>query len=113
MLNSGKLEKNSEFRRVLASRKAAAGPLLRLKALPAEDAAAGTRFGLAVGRRVGGAVVRNRVKRRLREQMRNMGAVGAWDIVVIAGPESAAAHSRELAGELRTLLRKAGVELDA
>jgi len=50
-----------------------------------------SRFGFAVGRRVGGAVARNRIKRRMRESVRvRMQAqkiTAGWDAVFIArGP---------------------------
>ncbi len=46
------------------------------------------RLGLSVGRRVGGSVERNRVKRVLREQFARMqpGLAGGVDFVVIARP---------------------------
>lgn len=47
-----------------------------------------SRFGFAVGRRVGGAVARNRIKRRMRESVRvRMQAhrmAAGWDAVFIA-----------------------------
>jgi ribonuclease P protein component len=51
------------------------------------------RLGLAVGKTVGIAVVRNRVKRRLRELFRRHKALVPWgyDLFVRAGPASAAA----------------------
>ena len=106
---SKKLANSAEYRRAFAVGKMVAGGRLRLKLAPAQDAATGARYGLAVGKRVGGAVVRNRVKRRLREQMRKIEITGAWDVVVIAGPQAADARSSELAADLRRLLRKAGV----
>lgn len=42
-----------------------------------------TRVGLVVGRRVGGAVVRNRVKRRLRAALTEVGLPAGSDYVVI------------------------------
>ncbi|MEO5883980.1 MAG: ribonuclease P protein component, partial [Candidatus Limnocylindrales bacterium] len=47
-----------------------------------------TRFGLATGRRLGGAVVRNRVRRRLREAIRVMtpSFQPGWDVLIIARP---------------------------
>jgi ribonuclease P protein component len=52
-----------------------------------------TRLGLAVGKAVGIAVVRNRVKRRLRELFRRRKALvpGGYDLFVRAVPASASA----------------------
>jgi ribonuclease P protein component len=60
------------------------------------------RLGVTVSRRVGGAVVRNRVKRRLREWFRTsrVRAVGAVDLVVIARPAAATLTSEALRREL-------------
>lgn len=74
-----------------------------------------TRVGYAVGRRVGGAVVRNRVRRRLRELMRHhlgileggRGGVdsGGWDVVVTAQPAAAGASFAQLGSEVQSALR--------
>lgn len=59
------------------------------------------RFGLAVSRKVGSAVVRNRVKRWLREAVRRQRAgVPPVDVVLIARPSSADAGLDALAAEL-------------
>jgi ribonuclease P protein component len=43
-----------------------------------------TRFGVLVGRRLGGAVVRNRIKRRCRELVRQPGMQrGAYDVLLL------------------------------
>ena len=48
------------------------------------------RFGLTVSRRVGNAVCRNRVKRRLRDVIRHhQSSVGSFDVVIIAKPSAA------------------------
>lgn len=67
------------------------------------------RVGFIVGKRVGGAVVRNRVRRRLREIMRHRLRVllPGWDLVVIARPPAADATSADLARDLGALLRRA------
>jgi ribonuclease P protein component len=47
-----------------------------------------TRFGLSTGRKLGGAVVRNRVRRRLREALRAMAPSfqPGWDVLIIVRP---------------------------
>jgi ribonuclease P protein component len=59
-------------------------PLLVLRALPND--LENSRFGFVVAKRIGGAVVRNLVKRRMREAMRMRLAVvpPGWDLVLIA-----------------------------
>jgi ribonuclease P protein component len=50
-----------------------------------------SRLGLTVSRKVGNAVVRNRVKRRVREWFRRTRSsfAGSWDIIVIARRDAA------------------------
>lgn len=66
-----------------------------------------SRLGLTVSRRVGNAVVRNRVKRRIREWFRREGraALAGQDLVVIARPCAAALAGRDVAAELSELVR--------
>lgn len=73
----------------------------------------GCRFGFSVSKRVGNAVVRNRVKRRLREVARTRIAArikiesGGWDFVVIARKDAAAADYRRLNRSLERLFKRA------
>jgi ribonuclease P protein component len=69
------------------------------------------RFGLATSRALGSAVVRNRVRRRLREVLRSMAPQlrSGWDVLVIARPGLVAADHRTLLETLGRLLRRAGV----
>ncbi|MFT5442904.1 MAG: ribonuclease P protein component [Myxococcota bacterium] len=64
------------------------------------------RLGLTVSRRVGNAVVRNRVKRAVREWFRVSSTRDAvnLDIVVIARPTAAIRTTREIGVELDDLL---------
>jgi ribonuclease P protein component len=70
-----------------------------------------TRFGLATSRALGSAVVRNRVRRRLREALRSVGTEirPGWDVLIIARPGLVAVNQRMLSETLTRLLRRSGV----
>ena len=70
-----------------------------------------TRFGLSTGRRLGGAVVRNRVRRRLREALRVMAPSfqPGWDVLIIARPAIVETDYRSLVETLRRILQRGGV----
>ncbi len=70
-----------------------------------------TRFGLSTGRRLGGAVIRNRVRRRLREALRAMAPSfqPGWDVLIIARPGIVDADHSTLVGALRRVLARGGV----
>jgi ribonuclease P protein component len=70
-----------------------------------------TRFGLATGKRLGGAVSRNRVRRRIREALRVMAPSfqPGWDVLIIARPALIEADHEALVGALRRVLGRAGV----
>jgi len=68
----------------------------------APGTASSSRVGLSVGRAVGGAVERNRVKRWIREAVRRdlPGLVGTWDLVVIASPRALEAGAGGIAAQI-------------
>ena len=107
-----RLRRRADFDAVFEDgRAAASGPLsVRARAAEsAESAEAPCRFGYAINRRVGNAVVRNRVRRRLRESARALNTSGAcrgMDIVVIARPSAAEAGFQELDRTLGRLIRR-------
>lgn len=96
-----------EFDRVLGSRRVLAGRALVAYAAPA--VAGQGRVGVAVSRKIRGAVLRNRARRRLREAARLLGLVGpgspqglgiGYDVVLIARPAALELPFTELAAEV-------------
>lgn len=84
--------------------------VLRSEGAASRPAQQGPRFALTVSRKVGGAVVRNRVKRCLREVLRRVRPHGApGDVVVMATPKAASMGSRELWEEALGLLGRARI----
>jgi ribonuclease P protein component len=63
-----------------------------------------TRFGVAATRKIGGAVARNRAKRRIREVFRTAGVPGGLDLVVVVRREVVDAEWQELRAEFQGLL---------
>ena len=70
-----------------------------------------TRFGFATGKRLGGAVVRNRARRRIREELRAMAPAfqPGWDVLIIARPAVVGADHDAIVGAVTRLLRHGGV----
>jgi ribonuclease P protein component len=66
------------------------------------------RVGITVSRKVGGAVLRNRVKRWVRESCRRMKAElpAGMDLVIVARPSAAEAGYGPTAAELANLARR-------
>lgn len=108
----GRLTRAAEFDAVTQLGRAVSGRYLTLRYRKAEGGAE-ARVGYAVPRRVGGAVDRNQVKRRLREAVaRNEELLRpGTDYVLIARPGLAAAAEAQgfawLAGQVEELLRTA------
>lgn len=74
--------------------------------LQAPSASSESRLGVTVSSRVGNAVVRNRVKRLVREifRARRLALPGSLDIVVIAKPDAAQITHAQAATELERAL---------
>lgn len=79
--------------------------LVVMKALP--NGLTLSRYGFSVSRRVGKAVVRNRVKRLFREILYSAPLESGWDIVFIARSRAAGANFASLEKAVQGLLSQA------
>lgn len=69
------------------------------------------RYGYAIGKRVGAAVVRNRVRRRLREVIRALTLTQGYDVVLTAGEASAVATFDQLQQAVRFCAERGSILL--
>ena len=104
-----RLTRSDDFKRVRQSGKSYAHPLVVLVIH-----AGGTpkvRVGVAAGRTVGNAIIRNRAKRLLREAMRPILStlVPGWDLILIARAGMVGASLDDTRAALASLLRRAGL----
>ena len=99
------ITKPEEYTRVYDKGSSWVGNLLVMKALL--NGLALSRHGFSVSQRVGKAVTRNRIKRRLREILRLTPLLPGWDIVFIARHKASGASYAELSKEVEKLLFQA------
>ena len=106
MRRARRLTRRSEFDNVREQGARASDRYFNLGAARSDREA--TRFGLAVSRRIGGAVVRNRLKRRIRAALDTLPFAEGWNVVVSARPAAALATYQEIVASLERL----GTRLD-
>ena len=101
------LKKPEEFTLVYNEGKTQADYLLVLKAKP--NHLEFSRYGISVSKRVGKAVIRNRVKRILREILRLSKLAPGWDIILIARSPAAVSNYTQLQKSVSFLLRRVAI----
>jgi ribonuclease P protein component len=82
------------------------GRLFVMIALP--NGRSGHRLGIAAGRKLGGAVVRNRARRLVRESFRRQDPTGGagFDLVIVVRPDLVGCTQAEVDREFRERLRR-------
>jgi len=113
-----RLRQRREFEECYASGVRVSGRHLQVFLLPAIGRSSRVRLGISVPRRVGTAVARNRVRRRLREIFRrttrslpSLLSTGPVSLVVNARPSAAAASLSELSQDFESAVRRASARL--
>ena len=102
------IKSNSDFRRLYRARYAAGAVLV---SYAARGRTAGLRIGITTGKKVGGAVQRNRCRRIIRAAYRQLEShcAGRWDIVFVAREKTCGCKTQEIVQEMRGQLKKLGV----
>lgn len=101
---------SAEFRRVTRRGRKRLSGLFVLYAAPRQgtEADGPARLGITASKKVGGAVIRNRIKRICRETFRRMKTPPGLDLVLIARSHAAKRTNGELARDLEKLLEGLG-----
>jgi ribonuclease P protein component len=105
LAKANRITSAADYKRIVRTGRRRRGALTLTYGRPHE---AGTplRMGVIVAKNVGGAVVRNRVRRRIKAIGWDLAReVQGVDVVVRALPPAAAAQFAELEGEVRTAVR--------
>ena len=101
-----RLRRREEFRRVLRDGNRARDALISITAADTGAPDSEPRYGFAIPKRVGGAVTRNRIKRRLRTIVNQTDHPKGWDYVIYAFPAASDATSERLAQSVETLVKR-------
>lgn len=102
-----RLRHRKDFDAIFRNGRTWSNDLLVLRTLP--NNCDHNRYGFVTSKRLGGAVVRNRVRRRLRETVRALDTRPGFDCVISAKTKAAAADFAQLRTATTTLLSRAGV----
>lgn len=105
-----RLKANSDFQRVRREGRSWSHPLIVL--IVAANGLEVSRIGITASKTVGGAVRRNRAKRRLRAAIQATAAnlIAGLDIVMVARPKLPDADWKDISNALGTLIKRAKIQ---
>ena len=109
-----RIRRRAEFQQVFAAGRRVQGKYFTL--LMAPNNGAGPRLGIVASRKLGGAVVRNRAKRLIREVFRLSQPLTGWqdvDLVVIPRRELLDASYRVLEDDFRSTYRRGAARVSS
>lgn len=109
LASAHRLRRRSDFGRVYAKGRSFAGDLIVVYVLPTRGRLA--RVGFSVSRKLGGAVVRNRVRRRIGEAVRALlpRVPAGLDLVIVARVKAAGADYARIAAAVEQAFIRAKV----
>ena len=102
-----RLRRRKEFDAVFRQGRTWANELIVLRSLP--NQLYHNRYGFVTSKRLGNAVARNLVRRRLREGVRSLPLRPGWDVVISAKASAARAGFQELKRAVAELLASARI----
>ncbi|MEE8346693.1 MAG: ribonuclease P protein component [Dehalococcoidia bacterium] len=102
-----RLRRRKDFDAVFQRGKLLSNQKLVIRSLP--NQLQHNRYGFVTSKRLGNAVVRNRVRRRLREGIRSLAARPGWDVVISARNAAARADFHQLKTAVANLFARAGI----
>lgn len=103
------IHQNTDFRRVYGRGKSCTSPALVVYCL--KNRAGVCRIGITTSKKLGGAVERNRCRRRIKEAYRHLRpqCIGGWDIVFVARFKTLRLKTGDVEKMMQTQLRQMGV----
>ena len=103
------LKENKDFRRLYYRGKNRAGSLLVTYAM--KNKKGFNAYGITTGKKIGGAVERNRARRIIRVSFSNLEKEieGSWDFVFVARTKSSVVKEQELEAQMRAQFVELGV----
>ena len=102
-----RLRRRRDFDAVFQEGRVLAHRLLVLRTVP--NQLQHNRYGFVTSKQLGKAVVRNRVRRRLREGARSLTTRPGWDVVISARAAAAQANFHQLKSAVANLFARAGI----